>query len=85
MKLTYPKLAAAPELGALAVLDTALRVAILALAAAWPELHTEHFPRHEPRAALDVIEHARDLGLAVRRYRRALATAAARRENDMPF
>ena len=85
MKLTYPKLAAAPELGALAVLDTALRVAILALAAAWPELHTDHLPRDEPRAALDVIEHARDLGLAVRRYRRALAAAAVRRDDEMPF
>ena len=85
MKLTYPKLAAAPELGALAILDSALSVAILALAAAWPELHTDLLPHDEPRAALDVIEHARDLGLAVRRYRRALAAAAARREDEMPF
>jgi len=85
VKLTYPKLAAAPELGALAILDAALSVAILALAAAWPELHTDRLPRDEPRAALDVIEHARDLGLAVRRYRRALAAAAARRDDEMPF
>jgi hypothetical protein len=27
---------------------------LLALVAAWPELHTDHFPRHEPRAALDI-------------------------------
>ena len=83
MKLSYPNLAAAPELGALAVLDTALRVAVLALAAAWPELHTVHLVHLEPRAALDVIERARDLGLAVRRYRRALA--AAQRERELPF
>jgi hypothetical protein len=85
MKLSYPKLAAAPELGPLAVLDTALRVAILALTAAWPELHTDHLPCDEPRAALDVIERARDLALAVRRYRRALALAAARRDDELPF
>jgi hypothetical protein len=85
VKLSYPLLAAAPELGALAVLDTALRVAVLALAAAWPELHTDQLPCDEPRAALEVIEHARDLGLAVRRYRRALAAAAARRHDELPF
>jgi len=83
VRLSYPKLAAAPELGALAVLDTALRVAILALAAAWPELHTDHLLHHEARTALDVIERARDLGLAVRRYRRDLA--AAQRERELPF
>jgi hypothetical protein len=85
MKLSYPKLAAAPELGPLAVLDTALRIAILALAVAWPELHTDHLPCDEPRAALDVIERARALALAVRRYRRALAVAAARRDDELPF
>jgi hypothetical protein len=85
MKLSYPKLAAAPELGPLAVLDTALRIAILALAVAWPELHTDHLPCDEPRAALDVIERARALALAVRRYRRALAVAPARRDDELPF
>lgn len=83
MRLSYPKLAAAPELGALAVLDTALRVAVLALAAAWPELHTDHLLHDEARAALDVIERARELGLAVKRYRRDLA--AAQRERELPF
>lgn len=83
MRLSYPKLAAAPELGALAVLDTALRVATLALAAAWPELHTDHLLHDEARAALDTIECARQLGLAVRRYRPALAHA--QRERELPF
>jgi hypothetical protein len=83
VRLSYPKLAAAPELGALAVLDTALRVAVLALAAAWPELHTDHLLHDEARAALDVIERARELGLAVKRYRRDLA--AAQRERELPF
>jgi hypothetical protein len=83
VRLSYPKLAAAPELGALAVLDTALRVAILALAAAWPELHTDHLLHDEARAALDVIERARDLALALRRYRRDLA--ATQRERELPF
>jgi hypothetical protein len=83
VRLSYPKLVASPELGPLAVLDTALRVATLALAAAWPELHTDHLLHDEARAALDVIERARDLGLAVRRYRRDLV--AAQRERELPF
>jgi hypothetical protein len=72
VKLSYEHLAAAPELGTLAVLRSAIDVAVLALAAAWPDLHTDELRYPQSRAALDVIERARDLALALRRYRRAL-------------
>jgi hypothetical protein len=84
MKLSPERLMAAPELAALAVLDTALHVAIFALAAAWPELHGGDLIHDQTRAALDVIEHARALSIALRRYRRTLALAD-RRELDLPF
>ena len=84
--LTPQRLAAAPELAVLAVLDTALAAAILALAVAWPELHDldETCPDDGPRTALGVVEQARGLGAAIHRYRLALA-AAHRREPDLPF
>jgi len=84
VKLSPEKLMAAPELAALAVLDAALDVAVLALAAAWPELHTGDTDHDQPRAALDAINHARALSAALRRYRRALARAD-RCEADLPF
>ena len=83
--LTAEQLAAAPELAVLAVLEVALRTAILALVAAWPELNDlDDDPLDEPRAALELVERARDLGAAVNRYRLALATAHGR-QDDLPF
>ena len=84
MKLSPEKLMAAPELASLAVLDAALDAAVLALAAAWPELQTGDIDHDQPRAALDVIDHARALSAALRLYRRALARAD-RCEADLPF
>ena len=80
------QLAAAPELAILAVLEAALDVTILALAAAWPELQELDLDSSydEARAAFDVIERARTLAAAVNRYRLALATAD-RRDHDLPF
>ncbi len=84
--LTPQRLAAAPELAVLAVLDTALGAAIVALAVAWPELHDldDTCPDDEPRAALGIVEHARGLAAAIQRYRLALASSN-RREPDLPF
>ncbi len=83
--LTAQQLATAPELAVLAVLEVALRAAILALVAAWPELNDlDDDSLDEPRAALHLVERARDLGAAVNRYRLALATADGR-QDDLPF
>lgn len=85
MKLSADTLMAAPELAAVAVLEAALDATIFALAAAWPELQLGYDLRlEEPRVALDVIEHARDLAAALRDYRRALAVER-QRELDLPF
>jgi hypothetical protein len=84
VKLSPEKLAISPELASLAVLDTALDMTTLALAAAWPELQDGLFSYDEPRAALEIIELARALAAALRRYRRALVTVD-RRELDLPF
>lgn len=85
MKLSADTLMAAPELAVVAVLEAALDATVFALAAAWPELQLGHDLRYdEPRAALDVIEHARALAAALRGYRRALA-AKRQRELDLPF
>ena len=85
MRLSYEKVLAAPELPALTVLETALQAASFALAAAWPELHGADFTiaHEQPRAALEVIELARALCVALRRYRRTLDLS--RREPDLPF
>lgn len=85
-RLTYEQLVAAPELGSLAVLEAALDVACVALAAAWPELHDidiacEH---DEPRAALEILHRAGHLVAAVNRYRLVLAFADAKK-HDLPF
>lgn len=84
MKLSPQALAASPELAAVAVLDAALDVTVRALAAVWPELQDGNLPYDEHRAALEVIELARSLGIAIRRYRRAVASAD-RSERDLPF
>jgi hypothetical protein len=84
-RVTYEQLLAAPELASLAVLEAALDVAGVALAAAWPELHDLDMCDHdEPRAALDVLRRAADLVAAVNRYRLALALADDR-THDLPF
>jgi hypothetical protein len=82
VRLSPEKLMASPELAPLAVLDATLDVVVLALAAAWPELHSGDLAHDEPRAALEVIEMARALAAALRRYRRVIAR---HREVDLPF
>jgi hypothetical protein len=85
-RVTYEQLLAAPELASLAVLEAALDVTGVALAAAWPELHDIDMAREhdEPRAALDVLRRAADLVAAVNRYRLVLAVAQ-HRKHDLPF
>lgn len=73
MKLLAYRLAARPELASLAVLQTAVHVSIVALDLAWPELHGDPPFSREPLAALEVIQLAQALSLALRRYRFALA------------
>lgn len=85
-RLTCEQLLAAPELASLAVLEAALDVASVALAAAWPELHDidiacEH---DEPRAAFDILLRASNLAAAVNRYRLVLALTHTK-QNDLPF
>lgn len=86
-RLSIEQLGNSPELAALALLDTAAGTAILALAAVYPELQDVLDPDDDTaalRAAMSVIEHARALGLALARYRRALARE--RQEVDLtPF
>jgi hypothetical protein len=85
VRVTWEQLLAAPELASLAVLEAALDVAGVALAAAWPELQDIDLCDHdEPRAALEVLRRAADLVAAVNHYRRALAVADDR-NNDLPF
>jgi len=85
-RVTYEQLASAPELASLALLETALDIAGVALAAAWPELHDYDLAREhpEPRAALDILHCASLLLASVNHYRLLLATAEAR-ELDFPF
>jgi hypothetical protein len=84
-------LSAEPQLAALAVLETAANVAILALGAEYPELGLLEVDPHDPielPAAADLIERARDLDVAIARYRRDLAERheCERDEDDLlPF
>jgi hypothetical protein len=83
------ELVTAPELAALATLEHALQISMLALAAMWPELELLDFPVPrgiDPRlrAALRIVEHARRLAHLTRRYRAALRVAE-QREFDLPF
>jgi len=74
-RLSIEQLGAAPELAVLVVLEAAADNAVLALATAYPELEdVEHPDDSTPatREALSVVEHARALGVALARYRRAL-------------
>jgi hypothetical protein len=84
---TYEQLLAAPELASLALLESALDVASLALAAAWPELHDADVHERdddEPLAALEILERAATLVAAIHRYRRVLVAAGTARD-DLPF
>jgi hypothetical protein len=84
-------LSAEPQLAALAVLETAASVAILALGAEYPELASEHVDWGEPlelRAAVDLVALAHELDAVIARYRRALAERheRAREQTDLlPF
>jgi hypothetical protein len=86
-RLSTEDLLSAPELASLALLEAALGVAILAVAAACPDLNDPdvEFLVDEPaQAAFDVVERARVLGASLNRYRLAVV-AAQQREVDMPF
>ncbi len=76
----------APELGVLHVLEAALDIAILALAAAHPELRddVQYVTVPVAEAALDVIDCARALGILVERYRLALVLPQEH-SADLPF
>jgi len=75
-----------PELASLALLEVALDIASLALAAVWPELHEiEMANEHdEPRAALEILQLSGDLSVAIEHYKRVLGRAHALR-SDTPF
>lgn len=76
-----------PELAVLAVLDTAVEVALVALVVAYPddEREPENLPM-ERRAARRLVTAAHDLSSALDRYRLALARARERdRTDDNPF
>jgi hypothetical protein len=85
-ELSIEQLWAAPELACLAVLDTAIDMAILAVASVHPELQDQE--RAEPTAALRaatlVIDDARALGAAIARYRHVLRRDRDRAD-DLPF
>lgn len=82
---------AEPQLASLAVLETAAAIAILALAAEYPELASDDVDLREPRelrAAVDIIALARGVDRNIARYRLALAERHEReREEDelLPF
>ena len=88
MHLSIEQLESAPEIAVLAVLDAAAGTAVLALAAVYPELQDIPEPDDinaaATREALSVIEHARALGVALARYRRALLRDRLRDEL-LPF
>jgi hypothetical protein len=84
-RLTHEQMLGAPELGILDLLENALDVAILALAAAYPELHdSDLITAPEALAALDLVEAARALGALINRYSLALACAPDD-STDLPF
>jgi hypothetical protein len=84
---TIEQTTAAPELALLAVLEATLDVAVVALAAAWPELHCLDLEPDCPasRTAFEIVERAHHLAAAINRYRLALASAERRRYDDLPF
>lgn len=75
-----------PELASLAVLETAADVAILSLGAVYPELAVLDIDDSpELRAALDIIDLARAIASAVKRYRLELLEAHERDDDLLPF
>lgn len=76
----------APELAALAVLQVAADMAVLALAAVYPEIQDldNHDDYPELRGALDVIDTARAVAVCVNRYKLALIRAQ-QRDELLPF
>lgn len=80
------QLCVAPELAALAVLEVAADTAVLALAAAYPEIEDcdERDGHPELRGALDIIDSARAVAACVNRYRLVLLLAQAR-DDLLPF
>jgi hypothetical protein len=85
-ELSIEQLWVAPELACLAVLDAAIDMAILAIAAVHPELQDQEHaePTAALRAATLVIEDARALGAALTRYRLVLRRHHDRAD-DLPF
>jgi hypothetical protein len=83
------QLSSEPQLASLAVLETAANVAILALAAEHPELggddDIQRDDDDELRAALDLVELARAIGITIMRYRRALAERQRSEQQLLPF
>ena len=84
-------LSAEPQLASLAILETAANVAILALAAEYPELASDDVDLREPPElgpAVDIIELALAVDRTIARYRCAVAERYEReREEDelLPF
>ena len=79
------ELYAAPELAVLAVLETTVDVALVALVAAHPDDFYEPCPP-ERRAARALVEAARNVASAVNRYRLALVCARDRERDELlPF
>lgn len=81
-------LSAEPQLASLAVLETAANIAILALGAEYPELACRDVSLLEPpeiRAAIELVDLARDLDAAITRYRRALVEARENETDLLPF
>lgn len=84
-------LCAEPQLATLAVLETTANVAILVLGAEYPELAVPDVDLLEPRelhAAADLIQLARQLDVAIARYRRDLAVRHERERDEddlLPF
>ncbi len=76
-----------PELAIIAVLEAAADIAVLALAAVYPEIGNleDHADDFELRSALAVIAAARTLVVVINRYRLALHLAAQERDDLLPF
>jgi len=82
------QLSSEPQLAALAVLETAASIAVIALAAEHPELGGDddiQRDHDELRTALDLIELARALGITIVRYRRAVAESRRDEQRRLPF
>jgi hypothetical protein len=83
--VTYDELLGSPELAVLDVLERTLDVAVLVLAAAYPEMHDiDHVTVPQALAALDVVDAARALVVLVHRYRCELVLTPGD-SVDLPF